>query len=140
MKNSLLIFPFLFGSFLLQAQNSIKIEIDNFESNQGVVLIALFDTESSFLKHPFQKGRLEIANKKAFHVFTDVPDGIYAISLVHDEDENNELTKNFLGIPKEGYGASNNAPAKLGAPKWMDARFEVRDGQTVKQKIGLKKF
>lgn len=140
MKNSLLILAFLFGTFFLHAQNSIEVEIDHFKSDKGLVLLALYNTEASFLEKPYKGEKVKIAGGKANYTFTDIPDGTYAITLVHDEDKNDELTKNFLGIPKEGYGASNDAPANFGPPKWEDAKFEIGNGETVKQKIRLRHF
>jgi len=36
-----------------------------------------------------------------------IPPGTYAIACYHDENDNGKLDTNFLGIPKEGTGASN---------------------------------
>lgn len=138
MKNILLITIFLFGTSYLHAQNSIEVEIDNFESDKGFALVALYNTEASFLKNPFKGEKVKIEGGKSTFKFSDIPDGTYAITLFHDEDKNDELTKNFLGIPKEGFGASNNAPANFGPPKWKDANFELKNGQTVKQKIRIR--
>lgn len=130
-------FLFLIGTFFVNAQNTIEVEINNFDSNKGVALIGLYNTESSFLVEEYQGLEADVRDKKVILSFTDIPDGTYAISVFHDEDENGELTTNFIGIPKEAYGSSNNAPSNFGPPKWKDAKFEVRNGQTVKQKITL---
>jgi uncharacterized protein (DUF2141 family) len=136
-KITLLLVTLLTGTLFMSAQNKIEVEIINFNSNNGVALIGLYNSENSFLKKEFKGEKIEIKGKKAVMTFTDIPDGTYAISVFHDEDENGELTTNFLGIPKESYGASNNAPGRFGPPKWKDAKFEVRNGQVVKQNISL---
>ncbi len=128
---------FLGGSLFLNAQNKIEVEIINFDSDKGVAMVGLYNSESSFLEKEYKGEKAAISGKKVVVSFTNIPDGFYAISVFHDEDENGELTTNFLGIPKEAYGASNNAPGRFGPPKWKDAKFEVRNGQTVKQKISL---
>lgn len=135
LKSSLLIF--LFGTFLTSAQNTIEVEIVNFDNNAGVAFVGLYNSEKSFLETAYRGEKAEITNRKVVMTFKDVPDGTYAISTFHDEDENGELSTNFLGIPKESYGASNDAPARFGPPKWKDAKFEVRNGETVYQKITL---
>ncbi|MDT0689148.1 DUF2141 domain-containing protein [Salegentibacter sp. F188] len=129
---------FLFGTFFLNAQNTIEVEITNFESNKGYVLVALHNTEDSFLKEEFLGRKSEIKEDKVVVEFDDVPDGTYAISLFHDEDADGEMNTNFIGMPKENYGVSNNAPANFGPPKWKDAKFEVKNGETVKQEIELR--
>jgi len=67
--------------------------------------------------------------------FNDIPDGIYAISCFHDEDNDGKLDT-FLGIPTEDTGASNNAPARMGPPEWEEAKFEIK-GKPIKQTIKL---
>ena len=136
------IFPaltfFLFGTFFLNAQNNIEVEITNFKSNKGFVLVSLHNTEGSFLKEEFIGKKSEIKDGKVVLEFNDVPDGTYAISLFHDEDDNGEMNTNFMGFPQENYGVSNNAPANFGPPKWKDAKFEVKNGETIKQEIELR--
>ncbi len=127
---------FFCGSFILNAQNSIEVEITNFESDLGVAQIGLFNTETSFLDKVYKGKEVKIKDQKAVAIFTDIPDGTYAISVFHDKNEDEKLNT-FLGIPTEKYGASNNAPSKFGPPKWKDAKFEVRNGEIVKQKISL---
>ncbi len=56
----------------------------------------------------------------------DIPPGTYAIKLHIDENENGELDTNFLGIPKEQYGFSNNAKA-FGIPKFESASFQLNE-------------
>ena len=52
----------------------------------------------------------------------------YAIVILHDENNDNIFQKGPLGIPKEGYGFSNNAKARFSAPSWDDCRFHVTSG------------
>lgn len=136
-KITLLLITLLTGTFFMNAQNQIEVEIHDFDSDKGVALVGLYNSEKSFLKKEFKGDKVKIISNKAVMTFPDIPDGTYAISIFHDEDENGELTTNFLGIPKESYGASNNAPGMFGPPKWKDAKFEVRNGQVVRQNINL---
>jgi uncharacterized protein (DUF2141 family) len=136
MKNSILLLVFLLGSLILYAQNTIEVKIINFASDKGVAQIGLFNTETSFLDKVYKAKEVKIKDQKAVAIFTDIPDGTYAISVFHDKNKDEKLNT-FLGIPTENYAASNNAPSKFGPPKWKDAKFEVRNGEIVKQKISL---
>jgi len=127
---------FLHGSLMLNAQNTIELKIINFASDKGVAQIGLFNTETSFLDKVYKGKEVKIKDQKAVAFFTDIPDGTYAISVFHDKNKDEKLNT-FLGIPTENYAASNNAPSKFGPPKWKDAKFEVRNGEIVKQKISL---
>jgi len=136
MKNSILLLVFLLGSLILYAQNTIEVKIINFASDKGVAQIGLFNTETSFLDKVYKAKEVKIKDQKAVAIFTDIPDGTYAISVFHDKNKDEKLNT-FLGIPTENYAASNNAPSKFGPPKWKDAKFEVRNGEIMKQKISL---
>ena len=83
----------------------------------------------------YSKSKIE--NETATVTFTNVPDGDYAVSCFHDEDDNGKLNM-FMGLmPTEDYGTSNNAPANFGPPKWKDAKFEIKDGETKTFEINL---
>lgn len=58
-------------------------------------------------------------------MFKDIPYGDYPIKLYHDENGNKKLDKNFVGIPREPYGFSNNARGTLSAPEFAKARFAL---------------
>lgn len=129
----------MFGSMAIRAQEegaTIKVAITNIASGKGQILIALYDTEDSWLKKLYKGAIGKIVNGESSSIFTNIPAGTYAVSVFHDEDNDGELDTNFLGIPKEDTGSSNNAPANFGPPKWEDAKFEVK-GNTVVQTIKL---
>ena len=58
--------------------------------------------------------------------FTDLKPGIYSVMVMHDENGNGQLDSNILGIPKEGYGFSNN-PRVMRRPSFDETKFEVKD-------------
>jgi uncharacterized protein (DUF2141 family) len=58
-------------------------------------------------------------------VFQHVFPGPAAVTVLHDENVNEKLDKNLFGIPREGYGASNNPKKRARAPTFAEARFTV---------------
>ena len=54
--------------------------------------------------------------------------GTYAIAIYHDENNNHHFDRNFLGLPVEGFGFSNDAPTGLGPPSFAAARITVGPG------------
>ena len=124
----------------LQAQGKIVATVTNLENNNGVCKTCLFTNASSFAgKGPaFKCAELKIQNKKAVVVFDSVPAGVYAIAVFHDENNNNKMDKNFLGIPKEGYGASKNKLPFASAPAFNDNSFEVFPGNSIDIHIKLR--
>jgi uncharacterized protein (DUF2141 family) len=111
--------------------------MSGFDNNEGTAMIALYDSEENFLEKRLLGEISEIKNNEATVIFSDVPEGIYAISVFHDEDDNGKLNMMMGFYPSEATGASNNAPARFGPPKWEDAKFEVKNGQHINQLIKL---
>ena len=68
-----------------------------------------------------------IVRQRAVCTFDDVTPGEYALAVFHDENDNNDLDRNILGIPSEGTGASNDASNPFGPPGYDDARFVFPD-------------
>ncbi|MBT8243773.1 MAG: DUF2141 domain-containing protein [Winogradskyella sp.] len=109
----------------LKFQN-ITVNISGLESNKGRLLVGLYNTEENFLDKRFKSEIVEISEKTGKVVFNNIPEGTYAVSFIHDENSNGKMDTNFLGIPKEDYGCSNNARGAMGPPKWKDAKFELK--------------
>lgn len=135
MKTILSYFTLFLTGVLLQAQNTINVEMSGFESNNGKASIGLFNEEETFLREANWKRFSEINNYKATATFTDIPDGIYAVSVYHDENDNEKLDLIMGMIPKEDTGTSNNPKVTMGPPKWEESIFEAKEGQVVNLKI-----
>lgn len=79
----------------------------------------------------------QIVKTEARCDFLDIPPGSYAIAVIHDENMDGELETNFLGVPKEGYGFSNDAKGMIGAPSFPAASFSY-DGKNLEMTISLR--
>lgn len=55
----------------------------------------------------------------------DAPPGTYAVAVFHDANANGRMDSNFLGMPKEGYGVSNDVRPKFRAPRFSEAAVHV---------------
>jgi len=142
MKNTLLIIAFLLSSIgIMNAQEtsektfSLTVNIEGFSSNDGKVLIAVYNEKREFLKKRFKGAMSKITDKKAMYVFEGIPKGEYAVSIFHDKNDNNKMDTNFFGIPKEDYGCSNDATGFMGPPKYDDAKFQLTANKTIKINI-----
>ncbi|HEY2580953.1 MAG TPA: DUF2141 domain-containing protein [Mucilaginibacter sp.] len=126
----LLLSPFKFQGIsaakFLTSAGTLTVVISNFRNDRGNAALALYNQEKGFPKSPDKALKLSfvsINNKKATAVFENLPAGEYAVAVFHDENNNKKMDTNFLGIPKEGVGASNNARGHFGPPKYQDAKF-----------------
>lgn len=125
----ILLLPLFLNSSVLAEILIINVES---ASNNGLALIGIYDKEENFGKAKVNKklntekiltgAATEISNNKA-QIKLDVPFGSYVVSGFQDFDGNGVISGNFLGIPKEPFGFSNDAKGKFGPPKWQDAVF-----------------
>jgi len=105
----------------------IHVKILDIRNSTGAVACALFESTEGFpteyLHFATNIMVIKVRDKQARCDFEDIPPGTYALAIVHDENMNGKLDTNVLGIPKEGYGFSNDAKALLGAPSFSAASF-----------------
>ena len=127
------------NSYETFAQSSLEIHVDNIKSKKGSIRFGLFTSEADYLKNPVEKRVIKSTGKDVTIVFENLQPGDYALSVIHDENENGELDSNALGIPKEGFGFGNNALGSFGPPSFEKAKIKIAD-QDVKQDIKLKYF
>jgi uncharacterized protein (DUF2141 family) len=106
----------------------LTIEITHLRVPRGSIWVAVFDDPKAFpsaAERAVFRKQLPVEGTSVRHTL-ELPPGTYAISYFHDENGNNAFDTNFLGIPREGYGASNNALPLLSAPVWKDSHFTLR--------------
>ena len=122
-----------FSSDGAKKQGKLVVQFTGMTSNNGNVKIALCNSDANYQNHksPFIGKTIPINNNNAVIVFEDLPEGEYAIKAFHDEDANDDLNTNILGIPVEDYGFSNNARGMFGPPSWEDAKFRFSDDNKV---------
>lgn len=134
------VFLFTFNCLSIIAQNeqniessqtgTLTIEIVGFESDEGQVIVSLFNSKETWPKETVQKVIQKILNKKSIIVFNDLPFGEYGAAVIHDDNNNSKMDTNFLGIPSEDYGFSNDAEPSFGPASWNDAKFLINKRET----------
>lgn len=122
---SLIICTLLLVPGVLYAQHKVELTIKGIEKQQGSILVAVYNTEESFMKKRLTSKKVKVTGKEVSLVFEDVASGDYAITTFHDENDNNKLDTNFLGIPNEPYGFSNDAMGSFGPPSFEKAKLKV---------------
>lgn len=136
MKYTLLPILLFFPGFLLAQQ--LKIEVNGIEEIKGNLRVGIFTTQRDFPDDEAARFNQDIPvkGKRQTVVFPNLPKGHYAVAVYHDENKDQELSTNFLGMPTEDYGFSNNARATFSAPDYEDCTFYF-DGMTKTVSINL---
>ncbi|MBV8142482.1 MAG: DUF2141 domain-containing protein [Verrucomicrobia bacterium] len=104
----------------------IEAHIGKLRNNNGQVICTLFTPADQFPErsHKGMTLKVPIQNDRAVCRFENVRYGDYAIVVFHDENRDGEFNQNWLGMPKEGFGFSQN-PGTLKKPVFGDAKFSV---------------
>jgi uncharacterized protein (DUF2141 family) len=132
MKTKLILFIIIFATAHCGfAQSSIEVTIKNIKGAKGTLRVGLFDDAEKFLKTPAKGQVIKITGETVSVRFENIADGTYAVSVIHDENENGELDSGFMGIPKEGFGFSNDAMGMFGPPKFKESSFVLPEKKSV---------
>jgi uncharacterized protein (DUF2141 family) len=113
------------------ANDRLIMVIGGLRNDTGTVRVGLYNDASRFPRagQNWRFCNAPIHARRAVCEIPDVPPGVYAVALTHDENNNGHFDQGFLGWPLEGYGFSNNVhPHLLGPPGWDAARFVFRGG------------
>lgn len=123
----------VFGSIGASSPHALTVRVVGLRSDRGGVVCRLFANGEGFPSRvaDVTERRAKIVRDAAHSglvatcTFAMLPFGDYAIAVFHDENDNGKLDTNFLGLPAEGVGVSNNRFPILGPPSWSDARFSL---------------
>ncbi len=107
----------------------VTVVITGLRNTEGNVYIGLFDDPETWADPGLEAVTCksgEITNSE-IKVICNAKPGVYTAAAFHDEDSDDELSVNFLGMPVEGYGFANAAPDAKSHPDFDKAKFEVTD-------------
>lgn len=118
----------------------IHVDILGIHNSTGTVACALFESPAGFpieyLNYATNIMVIKVRKTQARCDFMDIPPGTYSLAVIHDENMNGKLDTNWLGVPTEGYGFSNDATSLLGAPSFAAASFRY-EGQNLELQLKL---
>ncbi|TYC11427.1 DUF2141 domain-containing protein [Bizionia gelidisalsuginis] len=124
--------------FSMQAQSpELALTITNIQSVKGTIEIGVFNTHDNYLKEgaAYKNYSIVVTDNSETIIIKDLPKGEYAISMYHDKNSDDKCNKNFLGIPKEAFGFSNNIIPKFSAPSYEDCKFVLNDNEKMDIKL-----
>ncbi|MFM9827259.1 MAG: DUF2141 domain-containing protein [Sphingomonas sp.] len=126
----------LFGLGTASAASAatLRVTVTNVRNVTGTVHIDVC-RQSEFLKKCAVIAEARAVKGATVIIVENLPPGDYAVQGTYDENGNGKVDRALFGIPKEGVGFSNDAPIRLGPPKWSDAQFLVEGDKTITFKM-----
>ena len=114
----------------------LELSISNLQEGDGQVIVSIYEDESQFPYTPekiYKIDKSEVKNKTITYQIKNLRLAHkYAIVLLDDENMNEDMDYNMVGIPKEGYGFSNNAKPKfLTPPTFEDCSFALNQSENL---------
>ncbi|TWI56526.1 uncharacterized protein (DUF2141 family) [Pseudomonas duriflava] len=128
----------LIGSAWLlgQAQAAdLEVNFTQLKEPTGELLVAVFDSAAHWeASRPLvASAYVPVTATTVHHVFSSLKPGTYALSVIRDVNGNRELDTNFIGMPTEQYGYSNNPPLRMRKATFDETRFELKESGHVLQ-------
>lgn len=107
--------------------SELRVLVKGLASDKGRVRFRLFHTEDTYLRQEdaFREEFIETTAQTSAWVVKNIPVQEYAVVIYHDENNNEEFDRSFLGIPQETYGFSNNVRPRLAQPAYADVKFSL---------------
>lgn len=132
--------PLLFSALLAACAGAsaanIEVRVTGVVAGKGKVAVAVCDKDT-FLKDCKYSAKAPARDGENVITVKDVPAGTWAVLSYQDENDNGELDRNIVGIPKENYGFSRDARGRFGPPSFEDAAFAV-SGDTATAAVKLR--
>ncbi|HOW50971.1 MAG TPA: DUF2141 domain-containing protein [bacterium] len=122
---------FAFTMTAAQATATLTVKVWGLKK-QGKVFVYLYNQDDGFPTKPekaFKTITLPVTADTLYAKFEGLTPGDYAVAVMHDENDNGQIDTNWIGIPKEGLGVSNNAKGVMGPPKFKDAKLAIPAGE-----------
>jgi len=125
MKKLMLLTVFI--PIIMSAQYDLTVHVENIKNTNGEIRVAIYDKAAGFLKFDkvFKAAAKKAIKGKTTLVLKDIPSGTYALAVFHDENSNEKLDTNFMGIPKEPLGFSMAKMKTFGPPSFEECSFKL---------------
>lgn len=132
MKYLLLLFVFI--PCLLLSQNKLSVSVEGVKTSNGKISVAVYNRSEGFLKFDkvFKSDSTKAKKGVTLIAIEDLPEGEYALAIFHDENGNDELDTNWLGIPKESIGFSRAKMRTFGPPSFRDCALKIETDSEIR--------
>ena len=104
----------------------LEVTVKALRNDKGQLRMAIYNDPGEFPRgNEIRSLDIQAKSGDVTALFSGIKPGTYALAIHHDENFNNEMDTNFLGMPNEGYGFSNDARVFLAPPTFEAASFVI---------------
>lgn len=135
MKQLFITYIILLCAISGQSQSDLTVVVNNIKAIEGKVMVCLVDEKAKYLDGCDRGEMVQVQGNTEKVIFKNVTDGEYAVTIFHDKNNDDELNTNFVGIPKEPFGFSNNPGAMFGPPSYEKCLFQVKGDKSISIKL-----
>lgn len=126
---------FLILLMLSPQESVLTVVLDEVKESRGSILICLCNVEDVFTETCFESAEVPAEEGRQEVIFEHLPEGFYGISVLHDLNDNGEMDRNIIGLPKEPFGFSEVTGLITKIPSFEKCKFEVVGSTTVTIKM-----
>ncbi len=134
MRKILLILFLIFSVSIALEKDKVKLTviITNINIIKGEIEIGFYNNPDAFPDDGGEYKKLRVkVNEKNMKINIELPKGVWAVAIYQDINKDKECNTNFLGIPKEPYGFSNNIKPILSAPSFNKTKFKLYKNKSI---------
>ena len=119
-----------------ESTKSLTVVVNGIRNQTGEICMRVYNSREGFpdnAKSEVKSGCTKITGNSIQQVFSGLKPGTYAVAVVDDQNGDHKLNKDFFGIPKEGFGISQNPTVSIstGTPKFKNSSFKVDKNTTI---------
>ncbi len=111
----------------------LEVRVERIKDVKGEIGVALWNSKLGYpnhLEHAYEAEWIPVKEGESVvaAVFDTMPAGEYAVSVVHDTNENRKVDRGFFGFPKKGVDFSNDQKVVMSAPRYDKSKFPLVAG------------
>lgn len=116
----------------------LELTVADIASGDGNITVVVYDNARTFLERGARLFKVRLPATAAVTTCLSLPrPGTYAIAVYHDADNDGKFDRNWIGLPTEGWGFSNDPPRSFGVPTFASVSFKA-DSQGVRHTIHMR--
>ena len=120
--------------------STLVVHVSGIHNSKGVIRLLVFSGQDGWpdvRDKSFRHATLAANGSSVAFTLSKIPAGSYAVSVLHDENENHKLDRDLFGRPREGIGFGNNPKIGFTKPGWKESSVQVA-GRTAETTVNLR--